>query len=456
MAPAKRRLHLNVQSSYPGHPAGWRTAEGGRRPGEDAAHFQAVARAAETALFNAVFLADSPSFTDGPEAPTRSLDPVVLVAAAAVVTQRVGFIYTASTTFQHPYNLARQLLSLEQLSHGRTAWNIVTTTDERASRNFGMARMPPNDVRYAMAADFTDAVVKLYDSWEDEALVGDPARGVWAETGRIHAVDHVGPHYAVAGPMQVPRSPQGRPMLVQAGSSPQGRDFAARYADAIFTVQTVRQEAVAYYADLKQRIRQHGRDPDQVAILPGLSLVIGSTEPEAHARLAQLDAMASDRSTLETLALSLGLDPADLDYDKPFPQRLLGKVEEGAWLRRSTGHQEAKLRLLREPTLTVRQIITQGSGGHYRFVGTPEQIADVMEDWADAGAADGFNIFFDTYPAGLLTFAAVVVPILQRRGRHRTAYEGRTLRDHFGLPRPPNALFGVGRKPDAAGGPAAD
>ena len=434
----KRRLHLNVQSSYPGHPAGWRTEEGRRLPGEDIAHIQAVARIAEKALFNTVFLADSPSFTDNGEAPTRSLDPVVLLAAAALATERIGFILTASTTFSHPYNLARQILSLEQLSKGRFAWNIVTTTDERASGNFGMDKMPPPAERYAMAADFTNAFVKLCDSWEDEALAGDPKAGIWADIRRIHRIDHVGPYFSVAGPMQVPRSPQGRPMLVQAGSSPIGRDFAARYADAVFTVQTVREEAIAYYADVKARIHSHGRDADKVAILPGLSLVMGGTEKEAHERLDWLDQIANDRSMLETFAHSLGLEPRDLDYDQPFPERLIARVEEGDWLRRSTGHNQAKLRLLKERTLTVRQIIARGSGGHYRLVGTPEQVADFMEDWADAGAADGFNLFMDIYPTALATFAEHVVPILQKRGRHRTEYEGHTLRDHFGLERPVN------------------
>ncbi len=437
----KRRLHLNVQSSYPGHPAGWRTEEGRRLPGEDIAHIQAVARVAEKALFNTVFLADSPSMTDTGEAPTRSLDPVVLLAAAALATERVGFILTASTTFTHPYNLARQILSLEQLSKGRFAWNIVTTTDERASGNFGMSKMPPPAERYAIAADFTDAFVKLCDSWEDAALTGDPQTGVWADISRIHAIDHKGPYFSISGPMQVPRSPQGRPMLVQAGSSPIGRDFAARYADAVFTVQTVREEAIAYYSDVKSRIRGRGRDPDKVAILPGLSLVMGGTEKEAHARLDWLDQIANDRSTLETFANSLGLEACDLDYDKPFPEHLLASVEEGDWLRRSTGHNQAKLRLLKEPTLTVRQIIARGSGGHFRLVGTPEQVADFMEDWADAGAADGFNLFLDVYPSGLASFAEHVVPILQRRGRHRTEYEGPTLRDHFGLERPANRLI---------------
>jgi FMN-dependent oxidoreductase (nitrilotriacetate monooxygenase family) len=441
MPERKRHLHLNIQATYPGHPAGWRTEEGRRRPGEDVAHFQAVARAAEKALLDAVFQADSPSFTDTHDVPTRAHDPIILAAAAALVTERVGFILTASTTFNYPYNLARQMLSLDHLSKGRIGWNIVTTADARATGNFGLTAMPPNDVRYAMAADFTEAVVKLWDSWEDEALVGDPATGVWADTSRIHAINHAGPHYSVSGPLQVPRSPQGRPMLVQAGSSPQGRDFAARCAEAIFTVQTVKEEAIAYYADLKERVRRHGRDPDKVAILPGLSLVIGGTEAEAQARLDELDQIADGRPALESFALGLGLDPADLDPDKPFPEHLIGKVEGAPWLRRSTGHAQARMRLLREHSVTVRQIVLQGGGGHYRVVGTPEQIADFMQDWAEAGAADGFNLFMDIYPSGLTAFADHVVPILQRRGLHRTEYEGTTLRDHYGLERPPNALI---------------
>lgn len=451
MAARPRRLHLNVQATSAGHPAGWRTQEGRRRPGEDIAHFQAVSRAAEKAGFDAVFQADSPSFTDAENVPTRSHDPIILATAGALATEHVGFIVTASTTFNLPYNLARQLLSLDHLSGGRVGWNIVTTADARATGNFGLDAMPANDVRYAMAAEFTDAVLKLWDSWEDEALVGDAATGVWADASRIHAINHQGDHYRVRGPLQVARSVQGRPVLVQAGSSPQGRDFAARYAEVIFTVQTVRDEAIAYSRDLKARVRAHGRDPDRVAILPGLSLVIGSTEAEAHARLDALDQLAEGRPALETFALGLGLDPADLDPERPFPQHLLPAVQRGTWLRRSTGHAEALMRLLREPTVTVREIIARGSGGHYRVVGTPEQIADLMEDWATSGAADGFNLFFDLYPSGLERFAEHVAPILQKRGLHRTDYEGRTLRDHLGLERPRNAVVATAPNPVRAG-----
>jgi len=450
MSERKRQLHLNVQATFPGHPAAWRTEAGRRRPGEDIAHFQAVARAAEKALLDAVFQADSPSFTDTYDVPTRSHDPIVLATAAALVTERVGFILTASTTFNYPYNLARQMLSLDHLSNGRVGWNVVTTANENASGNFGLAKMPPNTERYVMAGDFTDAVLKLWDSWEDEALVGDPVTGVWADTDRIHAVNHVGPYHSVTGPLQVPRSPQGRPVLVQAGSSPHGRDFAARYGEVIFTVQTVREEAAEYYRDLKDRVRGHGRDPDKVAILPGLSLVIGGTEAEAYRRLDELDQLETGRSGLESFALSLGLDPADLDPDQPFPERLIPVVQSGTWLRRSTGHAEARMRLLRERSVTVREIVARGGGGHYRLVGTPEQVADFMQDWADARAADGFNLFFDLYPAGLETFAEHVVPILQKRGLHRREYEGTTLRDHLGLDRPPNSVAANAGRPIGA------
>src|SRR6516225_3980794 len=245
MTDAKRKMHLAIQAAAPGHPAGWRVPGGERQAGDDVAHYQNVARICECALLDVLFLADSPSFTDDGRSPTRSLDPIVLITACALATEHLGLVLTASTTFSQPYNLARSLVTLDQVSRGRVGWNIVTTADAVAGLNFGMTEMPASDLRYEMAADFTAAVRALWDSWDDGALVGDVDTGLWADINRIHAVNYAGRHYATAGPMQVWRSPQGQPVLVQAGSSPQGRDFAARVAEIVFSIQTRFEDAVA-------------------------------------------------------------------------------------------------------------------------------------------------------------------------------------------------------------------
>src|SRR5215469_4666277 len=431
MTDAKGKMHLAIQAAAPGHPAGWRMPGGERQAGDDVAHYQNVARICERALLDVLFLADSPSFTDDGRSPTRSLDPVVLITACALATEHLGLVLTASTTFSQPYNLARSLLTLDQVSRGRVGWNIVTTADAVAGLNFGMTEMPSSDLGYEMAADFTAAVRALWDSWDDGALVGDVNTGVWADINRIHTVNYAGRHYTSAGPLQVWRSPQ-------------GQDFAARTADIVFSIQTRFEDAVDYYADIKNRARQHGRDPRHVAILPGLSLVIGGTEAEAYARLDTLDELATGRSGIEAFAARLGVDPADLDPDKPFPEHLFTKLDGAQFKQRSagvsSGHRAARSRLLKDRSLTVRQVVARGGGGHYRFVGTPEEVVDFMEKWVDEGAADGFNMFMDVYPEGLETFAGQVVPLLQKRGRFRRSYETKTLRERFGFPRPARVL----------------
>lgn len=440
-----RQLHINVNFQAAGsHPGAWRSPKGRRFAAFDVRHFQEVARIAERGLLDAVFLASNLAIPENRKAaPLFVLDPIVAVAAMAVVTKRVGFILTASSTFNQPYNIARALLSLDHASKGRVGLNIVTTSEDRAGRNFGLKTLPPHDERYAIATDFTEVVLKLWDSWEDEALVADVNSGIWADLDRVHAIDHAGPHFTVAGPMQIPRSPQGRPLLVQAGSSPQGRDFAARYAEAIFTAQQVVEGAQAYYRDIKTRARAFGRHPGDIAILPGLSLIIGGTEEEARKRKRELDEIAGGTgATLEAFAGRLGVDPDDLDSDFPVPQHLLDQILAGKIKPlpgTPQGFADAALALARDRTLTVREILARWSGaGHRRVIGSPEQIADTMEEWFRAGAADGFNINCDVFPSGLEDFVDHVVPVLQRRGLYRTEYRGNTLRDHYGLARPAN------------------
>ncbi len=403
---------------------------------------------AERGLLNAVFLADSPSLSeqgggDGLNGPTRSLDPVVIVAAMALATEKLGFILTSSTTFNLPYNVARQIGSLDHLSKGRIGWNIVTTSDPGAGGNFGLSAMPDNDTRYGTAAEFTDVVLKLWDSWEDGALIGDPRRVCGPTAAAFTPSITRAPTSRSRGRSRSRAHRRAALFWCRPAARRKGRNFASKYAEAIFTVQTLKREALAYYADIKSRARAHGRNPDKIAILPGLSLVMGSTEAEAHQRLAELDAISNDSSALERFAKRLGVDPAELDFDRPFPEHLIDQIKP---MNNSTGHKQARTILLRERTLTVREIIARGSGGHHRVVGSHEQVADFIEDWFTTGAADGFNLFFDMYPASLATFVDHVIPILQRRGLYWTEYTGSTLRGplrtgapgQHPVPRPPS------------------
>ena len=455
----RRQLHINVNFQGAGsHPGAWRSPQGRRFAALEIEHFQEVARIAERGLLDAVFLANTLAVQpESRGAPLFALDPIVVVAAMAVATERVGFILTASSTFTQPYNVARQLLSLDHASNGRVGLNIVTTHDDRAARNFGLKQLPPHAERYAMAADFVDVVLELWDSWEDEALVADTAAGIWGDPERVHAINHRGPYFNVAGPMQIPRSRQGRPLLVQAGSSPEGRDFAARYAEAIFTAQQVLKGAQAYYTDIKARARAHGRDPQQIAILPGLSLIIGGTEEEAQRRKRELDEIAGGTgSTLQAFAERLGVDAAELDLDRPVPEHLLERILAGEIKPppgTPQGFADAALALAKDRSLSVRDIVARWSGaGHRRVIGAPEQIADTMGEWFFAGAADGFNINCDVFPSGLEAFVDQVIPVLQKRGIYRTEYQGSTLREHYGIERPENLFtareWGLPQRPD--------
>lgn len=387
---------------------------------------------------DAVFFADQVSISPDPSSGPGwgVLDPVVLASALAAVTTHIGFVATVTSTFSHPYNVARTFSSLDHVTRGRAGLNVVTTMAPNAASNFGSSELPNHDIRYARAAEFIDVLIALWDSWEDSALIGDITTGTFADRGRIHAINHDGPYFSVEGPLQLPRSPQGRPVLFQAGGSAQGRDLAARYADAVFSVSQTLEDARAYYADLKGRVRDAGRNPDSIAILPGLTTIIGSTEEEAFARKKELDAISgasSEVRALDFLARRLGVEPETLDLDSPVPPELLEKAKT---TNGSIGFAEAALAVLRDRSLTVREVLQKGGAGHRRVVGTPEQIADTIEAWFKGGAADGFNLMADVYPSGLETFVDEVVPILQKRDLFRRDYEEPILRSHYGLPRP--------------------
>jgi FMN-dependent oxidoreductase (nitrilotriacetate monooxygenase family) len=359
-----------------------------------------------------------------------------LLTALAAVTKRIGLIATASTTYNEPYNLARRFGSLDHVSRGRAGWNIVTTAGVDAARNFNLTELPAHAERYSRAAEFVDVCLKLWDSWADDAPLGDKESGVWGDDGKVYPPRHVGRHFRVEGALNLPRAPQGYPLLVQAGSSEDGKELAARYAEAVFTAQQTLEDARNFYVDLKARTRALGRDPETIKILPGIVPVIGATEAEAHALEAELDRLIKPEFAKRQLAVVLGVDPASLELDAELPKDLPGESNIEAHKSRYT----LIVNLARREKLSVRQLLGRlgGGRGHRTFSGTPEQVADAIVSWWESGAADGFNVMPPVLPSGLERFVDHVVPILQRRGLFRTEYEGETLREHYGLARPGN------------------
>ena len=444
-------LHLNAFIMDTGHhEASWRLPESNPLAGLSVEHFKNLARIAERGTFDSLFLADSPSLL-GPvgRRPAGRLEPLTLLTALAGATSRIGLIGTVSTSYNSPYNLARRLASLDYVSCGRSGWNVVTTAGADAARNFGLPDQPSHAERYERAAEFIDVTFKLWDSWDDDAIVADKESGVWADESRVHQTGHHGRYFSVDGPLNIPRSPQGHPLLVQAGSSEDGKRLAARYAEAVFTAQQTLADARAFYVDLKDRARRLGRDPATIKILPGIVPVIGDTEAAARARERQLDALISPDYARLNLARLLRLPVEALPLDAPLPADLPAEDEiEGAKSRYTL-----VVNLARRENLTVRQLIGRlgGGRGHLTFTGTPEQIADEIEHWFRSGAADGFNVMPPALPSDLELFTDEVVPILRRRGLFRGSYAGATLREHYGLSRPANHF--AWRLPNACGDP---
>ncbi|NIE63386.1 LLM class flavin-dependent oxidoreductase [Burkholderia sp. Ax-1719] len=432
---APRRLHLNVNILHSGFvPSAWRLDDADPRAFIDVAHYVRVAQLAESAKFDAVFLADNAAIIDQIDfRPITALEPTVLLASIAAATTHIGVIGTASTSYNEPYNIARRFATLDHVSRGRAGWNVVTTADLPSARNFGHDTVPDHAQRYARAAEFTELVKALWDSWDDDAFIGDKASGRFIDVTKVRPVAHEGRFFKVQGPLNLPRPPQGHPVLVQAGGSGDGRDLAARHAEAVFSASQSFEESAAYRRDLNARAAAYGR-AQGVQVLAGLTTIIGATEAEALRRRDELIEQIPWRYSLTRLAGILGISPDQLELDARLPENLA--LPNGGNGNHTFFH--ATLAEARRGGHTVRELIRTlaGGGGHRVIVGTPEQIADDIEHWFKGEAADGFNLMPDALPDGLEAFVSGVVPILQRRGLFRTEYEGHTLRSHLGLDRP--------------------
>ncbi|QNG17674.1 LLM class flavin-dependent oxidoreductase [Rhodococcus triatomae] len=438
MGTSRRKLHLNAFLMATGHhEAAWRLPESDPNANLDIDHYISLAQTAERGKFDSVFLADSPVlFTHTERRPSGKLEPTIILTAIAAATKKIGLIATASTSYNEPFNLARRFASLDFVSGGRAGWNIVTTAGAEAAQNFGLDDTPAHRTRYERAAEFVEVSTKLWDSWEDDAIVADKDAAIHGDSSKVHVIGHEGEFFKVRGPLNVPRSPQGYPLLVQAGSSEDGKEFAARYSEAIFTAQPTLEEGKAFYADVKDRVSRVGRDPEQVLILPGIVPVIGDTEEEARELEAELERLISPEYARAQLASRFGVEPHELALDEELPEDLPSEDEiEGAKSRYTL-----IVELARREKLTVRQLIGRlgGGRGHRTFAGTAQQVADTIEHWFTNDAADGFNIMPAVLPSGLEKFVDQVVPILQERGLLRTEYTESTLRGHYGLARPEN------------------
>jgi FMN-dependent oxidoreductase (nitrilotriacetate monooxygenase family) len=438
MSSTQRQMHLNLFIQGVGHhEAAWRHPSTNPANMLDIGYYQRLAKEAEAAKLDAVFIADALAINahieHGPF--NNFFEPFTLLAAVAAVTSQVGIIGTASTTYDEPYDIARKFASLDRISGGRAGWNIVTSGNERAAQNFGLQAHPEHSQRYARATEFVEVAQKLWESWEDGALLADRTGGRFTDRARIHDINHEGKFFKVQGPLDFPGPPQGHPVLVQAGSSEDGKEFAARFAEAIYTAQNNLDDAQAFYADVKGRMAAHGRTPDQLCILPGLAPIIGRTTVEAKEREQELNEYILPQYGLHQLSQNLNVDLFSYPLDGPLPE--LPPITS---INGGKSRYQVFVDMARRGNLTIRQLIHQIAfgRGHDTFAGTPEEIADHMEEWFSSAACDGFNLLPPNLPSDFTAFAEHVLPELRRRGLFRREYSGTTLRDHFGLRRPVN------------------
>jgi FMN-dependent oxidoreductase (nitrilotriacetate monooxygenase family) len=426
------QMHLGVYAMGTGnHIAGWRHP-GATTSGEEIAVFVEIAKACERGKLDFIFVGDGAvcQLDDHPGSVAR-LEPMTLHAALAMVTTHLGLIGTASSTFSEPYNLARQFASLDQISGGRAGWNVVTSSSSEAAENFGQP-LAPHDIRYQRATEFVEIVQGLWDSWEADARVVNRETGQYLDKTKIHALNHKGEYFEVKGPLNNSRSPQGRPVIVQAGSSKDGQEFAARFAEIIFTVQLDKEEAVAFRRGMHEKMVKFGRAPEDCKILVGLMPIVGRTLAEATEKLAQLMQYADATVAIKTMTERFGTDMSQFPLDGPIPDLPLdGRIQSYVKVALS----EARRKNLRLRDLYNNMAVARG---YLVSCGSPEDVANEMESWISAGAADGFMLVPAHFPEAFNDFIDLVVPELQRRGLFRTQYQGKMLRENIGLKIPAN------------------
>jgi FMN-dependent oxidoreductase (nitrilotriacetate monooxygenase family) len=423
----------------------WRHPDRNVNASTSLAHYRAQAETAERGRFDFLFVADSLSITEksSPHYLNR-FEPITILSALAAVTARIGLVGTLTVSYSEPFNVARQFASLDHLSGGRAGWNIVTSWLGDTAANFSRTEHPPHAVRYRIAAEYLDVVQGLWDSWEDGAHVADKDSGVFVDPEKLHRLDHKGEFFQVRGPLNIKRTPQGQPVIFQAGASEDGRNFAARRAEVIFTHAPTLEDGQAYYADVKGRAKGFGRDPDQLLILPGITPIVGETDAEAEAKYRELAALESIDTGLGFLSRTFNdHDFRQYDLDAPFPD----VAHIGL-----NSQQSGTLRILAEvraENLTLRQVVERLAAPRGAFVGSAETVADRLQQWFESGAADGF-VVFEPLPGQLDAFVDRVIPILQARGLFRTEYEGTSFREHLGLPVPDNRYTAVREAKSAA------
>ncbi|MFJ7678475.1 LLM class flavin-dependent oxidoreductase [Peribacillus sp. NPDC097198] len=440
----KREMKLGAFFMIPGHHvAAWRHPEAEVRDIMNFDFIKKLAQTAERGKFDLLFLADHVSLNTqdeqvlGQTVNTR-FEPFTLLSALAAVTKNIGLVGTVSTTYNEPYHVARKFASLDHLSNGRAGWNVVTSGSDSEARNFNLDAHPLHEKRYERAEEFVNVAQKLWDSWEDEALVMDKESAQFADGSKIHAVNHKGEWFSVAGPLNISRPVQGHPVVVQAGSSEAGKELAARTAEVIFTAWQTLEEAQAFYADVKGRMAKYGRAPEELKIMPGVFPVIGNTEEEANEKKQALVDLIPEGAGVSLLSKMVNVDLSGYPLDGPLPE--LPDLEE-------VNGTKSRFQLLKDVAnregYTIRQLYQHiaGARGHREIKGTPIQIADQLQEWFENGAADGFNVMPPYLPGGLDDFVNQVIPELQRRNIYKTEYSGSTLRENLGLQRPKNTLL---------------